>query len=80
MQITQGMGGWIYMGGWSCILLNQSFMQLKHNKMNKNTRLIRLKKEVSMARKYQNHTLQTNPRHREEEPHNIYCNNTSLRQ
>ena len=27
------------------------------------------KKQVSMIRKYHNHTLQTNPRHREEEPH-----------
>ena len=31
-------------------------------------------------RKYHNHILQTNPRHREEEPHNIYNNNTSVRQ
>ena len=26
------------------------------------------------------HILQTNLRHREEEPHNIYSNNTSVRQ
>ena len=32
-----------------------------------------------MIRKYHNHTLQTNPRHCEEEPHNIYSNNTSVR-
>ena len=29
---------------------------------------------------YHNHTLQTNPRHLEEEPQNIYSNNTSVRQ
>ena len=34
----------------------------------------------SMIRIYHNHTLQTNPQHREEEPQNIYSNNTSLRQ
>ena len=28
-----------------------------------------LKKHMSMIRKYHNHTLQTNPRHREEAPH-----------
>ena len=33
-----------------------------------------------MIRKYHNYTLQTNPRHREEKPHNIYSNNTSVRQ
>ena len=36
------------------------------------------KKEVSMIRNYHNQT-QTNTRHREEEPHNIYSNNTSVR-
>ena len=36
--------------------------------------------DVSMIKKYHNHTLQTNPRHREEEPANIYSNNTSVRQ
>ena len=36
--------------------------------------------KVSMIRKYQNHTLQTNPRHGEEEPQNIYSTNTSVRQ
>ena len=30
------------------------------------------KKLVSMITKYHNHTLQTNPRHREEEPQNNY--------
>ena len=30
--------------------------------------------------KYQNHKLQTNPRHREEEPQDIYSNKTSERQ
>ena len=30
-----------------------------------------VKKKVSMIRKYHNHTLQTNPRHCEEEPQNI---------
>ena len=29
-----------------------------------------------MIRKYHNHTLQTNPRHRKEEPQNIYSNKT----
>ena len=29
-----------------------------------------------MIRKYYNHTLQTNPRHRKEEPQNIYNNKT----
>ena len=29
-----------------------------------------------MIKKYHNHTLQTNPRHRKEEPQNIYSNNT----
>ena len=34
-----------------------------------------------MIRKYHNPTLQTNPRHREEEePQNIYSNETSARQ
>ena len=33
-----------------------------------------------MIRKYHNHTLQTNPWHREEEPQNIYSNNTYVRQ
>ena len=33
-----------------------------------------------MIRKHQNHSLQTNPRHREEQPQNIYSNNTSVRQ
>ena len=31
---------------------------------------IKLKKKVSMIRKYHNHKPQTNQRHREEEPHN----------
>ena len=31
------------------------------------------KKKVSIIRKYHNHTLQTNPRHRKEEPHNTEC-------
>ena len=31
-----------------------------------------------MIRKYHNHTLQTNPRHREEEPQNMYSNNTPI--
>ena len=38
------------------------------------------KEKVGMIRKYYNHTLQTNQRHREEEPQNIYSNNTSVRQ
>ena len=33
-----------------------------------------------MIRKYDYHKLQTNPRHREEEPQNIYRNKTSERQ
>ena len=33
-----------------------------------------------MNRKYHNQTLQTNPRHRDEEPQNIYNNKTSERQ
>ena len=37
-------------------------------------------KQVSMIRKYHNHTLQTNPPLPEEEPQNIYNNKTSLRQ
>ena len=32
------------------------------------------------SRKYHNHTLQTNPRHREEQPQNIFSNNTYVRQ
>ena len=41
--------------------------------------------KVNMIRKYHNHTLQTNPRYceegyREEEPQNIYSNNTSVRE
>ena len=36
--------------------------------------------KVSMIRKYHNHKLQTNPRHCEEEPQNIYSNKTSERQ
>ena len=34
-------------------------------------------KKVSMIKKYHNHTLQTNPWHREEEPQNMYSNNIS---
>ena len=37
-------------------------------------------KKVSMNRKYHYHTLQTNQRHREEEPQNIYSNKASKRQ
>ena len=33
-----------------------------------------------MVKNYHNHTLQTNQRHREEEPQNIYGNKTSERQ
>ena len=36
--------------------------------------------KVRMIRKYHIHTLQTNPRHREKEQHNIYNNNLSVRQ
>ena len=32
------------------------------------------KNEVSVIRKYNNHILQNNPKHREEEPQNIYSN------
>ena len=39
-----------------------------------------IKKVIEYGTKKHNHTLQTNPRHREEEPHNFYNNNTSLRQ
>ena len=39
-----------------------------------------LKKQVSMIRKCHNHTPQTNPRHREEEPQNTGCHKTSGRQ
>ena len=38
------------------------------------------KKQVSMIREYHNHTPQTNPRHREEEPQNTGCYKTSRRQ
>ena len=31
-----------------------------------------------MIRKYHNHTLQTNPRHREEEQQNVYSNKLHL--
>ena len=33
-----------------------------------------------MIRKYHNHTMQTNPRHRKEELQNIYNNTTFVRQ
>ena len=33
-----------------------------------------------MIRKYHNYTLQTSPRHREEEPQNIFSKKTSKRQ
>ena len=33
-----------------------------------------------MIKKYYKYTLQTNPRHHEEESQNIYSNNTSVRQ
>ena len=33
-----------------------------------------------MIVKYHNHTLQTNPRHLEEEPRDIYSNKTLVRQ
>ena len=36
------------------------------------------KNKVSINRKYHNLSLQTNPRHHEEEPQNIYSNNTSV--
>ena len=35
--------------------------------------------KISMSRRH-NHTLQTSPQHREEEPQNIHSNNTSVRQ
>ena len=35
---------------------------------------------MSVIRKYRNHTLQTNPWHREEEPQNIKSNKTLERQ
>ena len=38
------------------------------------------KKQVIIIRKYYNHTLQTNPRHREEEPQYTDCQKTSRRQ
>ena len=38
------------------------------------------KKSVSMIRKYHTHTMQTNPRHREEEPHNTICHKPPARQ
>ena len=38
------------------------------------------KNQVSMIRKHHNHTLQTNPRHREEKPQNTDCQETSGRQ
>ena len=34
---------------------------------------------MSLIRKYHNHILQTNLRQREEEPQNIYSNNTSVK-
>ena len=39
-----------------------------------------IKKHVSMIRKYHNHTLQTTPRHREEEPKYTDCHTTLERQ
>ena len=36
--------------------------------------------KVSMIRKYNNHLLQTNPRHREEKPQSMYSNYTYVRQ
>ena len=33
-----------------------------------------------MIKKHHNQTLQTDPRHREEEPRKIYSNNTSVTQ
>ena len=38
------------------------------------------KQKVGMIRQYHNHKLQTHPRHREEEPQDIYSNKTSERQ
>ena len=38
------------------------------------------KKQGSMIMFYQNHTLQTIPRHREEEPQNTYSHKTAGRQ
>ena len=35
-----------------------------------------IKKQVSMIRKYPNHTLQTNTRHSKEEPQNTDCHKT----
>ena len=37
------------------------------------------KMQVSMIRKYHNHTLQTNPRHREEEPYDNGNHKTTRR-
>ena len=45
-----------------------------------NSYLIYVQLKVSMIRKYHNHTLQTNPRHRMEEPQNIDSNNISIRE
>ena len=42
---------------------------------------LQLNKKLSKYdQKYHNHTLQTNPRHRKEEPLNIYSNKTFVRQ
>ena len=42
--------------------------------------LYTIKKHVNLIRKYHNHTLQTNPRYREEESQNTRCHKTSGRQ
>ena len=39
-----------------------------------------IENQVSMIRKYHNHTLQTNPWHREEKTQTTYCQETSGRQ
>ena len=42
--------------------------------------IFHIKKQVNMIRKCHNHTSQTNPRHREEEPHSTDCHKTPGRQ
>ena len=62
-----------------CDLMQNDEGLASNNKDNNMTSLARSEK-VSIIRKYHNHTLQTNQRHREEEPQNIYSNNTPVRQ
>ena len=63
-------------------LIKRQVNVLLNNQMTKMQKYLytKIKTHVSMIRKYHNNTMQTNPRHREEESQNTDFHNTSGRQ